>query len=55
MNHNDFFKGMGIGLVAGGIFAVSMSMDKRKLKRRKQGAIRVVNEAVDNVTEMLGF
>lgn len=55
MRNHDFFKGIGIGLVAGGVLAVSMRADKRKQKRQKQGAIKAVGEVVDHVSDMLGF
>ena len=55
MNHRDLAKGIGLGLMAGGIISIAMSSGERKRRKSKNHTIKAVGEVVDNVTDMLGF
>ena len=55
MNRKNLFKGIGIGLVAGGVLAASVHADKHRKKRKKQFTIKTANEMLEHVTDVLGF
>ena len=55
MNNRDLMRGIGIGLVAGGVLSIALGSGRRKRKRCKNHTIKAVGEVVDNVTDMLGL
>ena len=55
MNHMDFVKGVGLGLIAGGIASLALSSGKRRRKKCKNHTIKAIGDVVENVSDMLGF
>ena len=55
MDHTDLMKGIGLGLVAGGIIGIAMTSRGRKRRKCKNHTIRAVGDVVGNVTDMLGL
>ena len=54
MSNMDLLKGLGIGLVLGGLVSLAMSSGKRRRKRCKHHTIKAVGDVVEHVTDMLG-
>ena len=54
MNNEGFIKGIGIGLVTGGIVGVVATSGRRRMKKCKNRTIKAIGDVVDNVTDMLG-
>jgi len=55
MDNRDIMRGIGLGLIVGGVISIALSRGERTRNRYKNHAIKAVGEAVENVTDKLGF
>lgn len=56
MTKGQFMTGMGIGLAAGAVMGMAVSMTKKRdIKRAADKAIKAVTEVVDNISGELGI
>ena len=54
MRHTDLMKGLGIGLLTGGVIGLALTSGRRRRKRCKNHAIKAIGDVVGSVTDMLG-
>ncbi len=56
MTKGQFMAGMGIGLAAGAVMGMAMSVTKKRdIKRAADKAIKAVGEVVENISDSMGM
>ena len=55
MTGAKFLCGMGLGILAGTALGISMAPRKRRIQRAAERAIRTAGEAMEDLTDALGF
>ncbi|MCI8594072.1 MAG: hypothetical protein HFF09_02305 [Oscillospiraceae bacterium] len=55
MSYSKFLCGMSLGLMAGAAIGMSMAPRKRRIKRAAEKVVRTAGEAMEDLTDALGF
>lgn len=53
MQHNRFFRGVGLGMLAGAVVGMMVSPGKKELKRTATKAVQAVENAAENISEAI--
>lgn len=54
MSRMDLFKGIGMGIIAGGAVGFFATTDRRRAKKMKGRAIRTIGTVMENVADIFG-
>ena len=55
MTGSQFLFGMGLGILAGTALGMSMAPRKKRIQRAAEKAVRTAGEAMEDLTDALGF
>ena len=53
MEHGNFMRGVGLGMLAGAIVGIAISPGKRELKRTAAKAVQAVENAAENISGVI--
>lgn len=53
MQHSHFFRGVGLGMLAGAVVGMMVSPGKKELKRTAVKAVQAVEDAAENISEAI--
>ena len=55
MTGSNFLCGMGLGILAGAALGMSLAPRKKRIQRAAERAIRTAGDAMEDLTDALGF
>ena len=55
MTRQQFWQGMGIGIVAGTVVGLAIQPRKKSIKERANKAMRAMGGAMENISESMGM
>lgn len=54
MSTMDFVRGVGVGIVAGGAIGMCMRNDKRRSRKIRGKAVKIIGDVMENVSDVFG-